>query len=70
MNEYIIVGDTENYKDCLIVVCGADKELAETVLKRITENPTNNDKLLIRGYTNIRIEEITPEYCWWNDILD
>ena len=70
MNEYIIVGDTENYKDCLIVVCGADKELAETVLKRMKENPTNTEKLLIRGHTNIRIEEITPEYCWWNDILD
>ena len=70
MNEYIIVGDTENYKDCLIVVCGANEEHAETVLKRITENPTNNDKLLIRGHTNIRIEEVTPENCWWNDTLD
>lgn len=70
MNEYIIVGDTENYKDCLIAVCGADKEHAETVLERMKENPTDNDKLITKGHTNLRIEEITPEYCWWNDILD
>ena len=70
MNEYIIVGDTDNYKDCLVAICGACKEHAETVLERMKENPTDNDKLITKGHTNLRIEEITPEYCWWNDILD
>lgn len=65
--QYIIVGDTANYKGCLIYPCGKSKENAEKTLKRLLENPNDNDKYCMKGHTNIRIETTSDENCWWND---
>lgn len=66
MNEYIIVGDTEKYKDCLIYVCGT-KENAEKTLEQIVSNPSDIDLKLMKGHTNLRIKEVPIEKCWWLD---
>lgn len=67
MSEYIIIGDTRNYKGCLVCVCGADKGNAEKVLLRMQKNPTDNDKEIAKGHTNLRIKEVAAKDCWWND---
>lgn len=65
--EYIIVGDTEKYKDCLIYSCGKSKERANEVLNRMLTSPTENDKKLMQSLKDIRIEEVPQEDCFWND---
>lgn len=66
---YIIVGDTDRYKDCL--VCNAwTYENAEKVLGRMLNNPTDNDKRLMFGITNFRIKFVENKNCWWNNCCD
>lgn len=67
MKEYIIIGNTENHKDCLVCLAGYDKDHAEKVLERMLINPTDNDKHLMKGHTNFRIKEVVSENQWWND---
>ena len=67
MKEYTIIGDTEKYGPCLIYVCGRNKAHAEKVLKQMLENPSENDKVVMRGHTNIRINEVDSKSVWWND---
>jgi len=64
--EYIIVGDTEKYKGCLIYVCGKDKERAEKALERMKTNPTENDLAISKGHANLRVETVQDKDCWWN----
>lgn len=64
--EYTIVGDTEQFKDCLIYVC-ANKELAKLTLDRMLNNPTPDDKYAMRGHTNLRVCFTPQHQCWWND---
>jgi hypothetical protein len=67
MNEYVIVGDLRNYnRDCLVCICGTSLEHANEVLNRMLNNPTESDKNLTTGYTNLRIEEVPEKDCWWN----
>lgn len=66
MNEYIIIGDTEQYKDCLIYLCGSSLEHAQKILRRILENPTDNDEKVTKNLTNFRIKEVSEEDCWWH----
>ena len=68
--EYIIIGDTEEYNDCLVYVIGKSFEQAEQVLNRMINNPTDNDKKLIKGHTNLRIKKVNSEDCWWNKDYD
>ena len=35
MSEYIIVGDTEKYKDCLVCPCGVSLDRAKGILDRM-----------------------------------
>lgn len=64
--EYIISGDTPQYKDCLVLVCGKSYGNAQASLSRMLTNPTENDKKLMKDHTNLRIEEVKDEDCWWN----
>lgn len=68
--EYIIVGDTEKFNDCLVYVIGKSIEDAERVLNRMLNNPTDNDKKLIKDHTNLRIKKVNSEDCWWNKDYD
>ena len=65
MGNYVIAGDTKNYKGCLVCVCGKSYEHAEKVLHRMLNNPTKNDKRLIAGHSNLRIEQVSEKDCWW-----
>lgn len=56
--EYIIVGDTAEYKECLVYTCGKSKERAKEVLSRMLTNPNENDKLVMRGMFNLSSQEI------------
>lgn len=67
---YVIVGDTEKYDDCLVCVAGSTYERAENVLNRMLNNPTKNDKLLMIGCKNLRIEFVENKDCWWDNDLD
>ena len=64
--EYIIVGDTEEYKGCLVYVGFHSQESAEQVIQRILTNPTENDKRVTKGHSNLRVKEVNSEDCWWN----
>ena len=64
--EYIIKGDTERFDNCLVCVCGSSLEDAEKTIRRMINDPTENDKRLIKDHTNLRIEEVVDEDCWWN----
>lgn len=70
--EFIIVGDYEEFKDptCLIYVCGKNRTRAEEVLNRMLTNPNEQDKKLLKKATNIRIEEVKSDDCWWNHGCD
>lgn len=70
MSNYIIIGDTERFEDCLVCVCGEDKAHAEEVLERMINNPTENDKQLTKGHKNLRVKEVPEADCWWNGYLD
>ena len=63
--EYIIVGDTKEYKHCLVCTCGT-KENAENTLNRMLTNPNENDIKLMKGMTNFRIDSVKDDDCWWN----
>lgn len=69
MNDYVIAGDTKEYKDCLVCVCGT-LENAKSALHRMLNNPNENDKKLMQGLSNFRIEEVPEEDCWWHGNLD
>lgn len=66
MKEYVIVGDTKNYNGCLVCLGGTSYKRAEEILERMKNNPNDNDKRLISGHTNLRIEEVDEMDCWWN----
>ena len=67
-SDFIIVGDTEKYKGCLVFVAGRTEERANEVLERMLNNPTENDKRLMAGHTNFRIKEVPAKDCWWRDV--
>lgn len=69
-NEYIIVGDVENLGTCLVCLCGTSRDWADKVLDRMLNNPTENDIKSMKGFTNLKVEEVPPEDCWWNGDLD
>lgn len=67
---YIIIGDTYRYKDCLVCIAGNTLENAKEVLNRMLNNPTENDKILMSGHTNFRIDFSEEKDCWWNRNCD
>lgn len=69
-SEYVIVGDTERYKGCLVCVCGENLERAKIALERMLNNPTGSDKAIIKGHKNLRIEKTAEEECWWRNGAD
>lgn len=70
MKEYVIVGDTKDYKGCLVCLCGCSIEHAKNTLSRMLSNPNDNDKKIIEGHTNLRIKTIKEEDCWWHHGCD
>lgn len=64
---FIIVGDTDKYKGCLIYPVAGDREKAEEILHQILTNPTENDIRVTEGCTNLRVEYEDENNCWWND---
>ena len=69
MSDYVIVGDTKDYDGCLMRVCGT-LECAKAELHRMLNNPTDDDKRLMQGHHNLRIEEVSEKDCWWNGNCD
>lgn len=68
--EYVIKGDTERFKDCLVFVCGSSEERANEILNRMLTNPNDNDKRLIKGHSNLRVTKVQKDFCWWNKGCD
>lgn len=69
MSDYVIAGDTDQYEGCLVCVCGT-MDHASDVLHRMLTNPTDNDKRLMEGHYNLRIEEVPEKDCWWHHGCD
>lgn len=67
MNQYIIVGDTEEHGECLVYICGNNEDKAKETLNRILTNPTERDKRVTAGIRNLRVKEVPREDCWWLD---
>lgn len=67
--DYVIIGDAESHKDCLVCIVGNSYEEAVKALNRMLNNPNENDKRLMSGYTNLRIYFVEEKDCWWNEIL-
>ena len=67
MNDFIIKGDSEKFKDCLIYVCGTSRKRAEERLAKMLSNPTENDKRSMEGMSNFSIEEVEEADCWWRE---
>lgn len=63
--DYVIIGDTDKYKDCLVCVVGKELYAYET-LNRMMRNPTEEDKKLMKEYKNLRVSFVEEERCWWN----
>lgn len=68
--DYVIKGDTEEFENCLVCIAGKTYEGAEEVLNRMLNNPTENDKRLMFGHTNFRIEFVEEKDCWWHGNCD
>lgn len=68
--EYNIIGDTKDYKGCLILTCGKSEERAKEVLNCLLTNPTESDKMMIKGCANLRVEKADSGECWWNEGCD
>lgn len=64
---YVIVGDTAEHDECLVYTCGKSLELAMKHLNQIQTNPTANDKHMIRGMKNLRVQSTDGKHEWWND---
>ena len=67
--EYIIVGDTDR-GECLVYVGFHSQERAEQTIQQILTNPTENDKKVTKGHSNLRVKEVNSEDCWWNENCD
>lgn len=65
--EWTIIGDTEKYKNCLVSIGYPTKEAAEKAIHRMIHTPTENDKRLTAGHTNLRPFAEKDENCWWRD---
>lgn len=66
--QYIVKGDSEKFDDVLVFVIGhCTKEYAEGVLERMINNPTKNDKRIMKNMRNFRIKEVEENDCWWNE---
>ena len=68
--DWIIQGDTEEYKNCLIYVCGQNELGARNCLNRMLNTPTDKDKQVMETHNNLRIKLVKPEDCWWRYGLD
>jgi hypothetical protein len=67
VSRYIIVGDTDQYEDCLVCAIHGGRDHAEDVLERMLNNPTENDKKLMEGHKNLRVKETVQKNCWWDN---
>ena len=67
--DYVIIGDTVQYKDCLIYTCGTFDN-AVRVLSRMLEDPTDGDKRVMQTHYNIRIKMVPERDCWWHRNCD
>lgn len=64
---YIIVGDTERYKECLIKVCSGDKVQAQKSLVKFLSGETEQDRKDLAKHTNIHLMHTDREDEWWAD---
>lgn len=60
---FIIVGDTEKYKGCLVQAFVGNSWTRDKVESQIEKL----DKRVVGDCVNLRVEETSPEQEWWND---
>ena len=66
MSQYVVVGDTEQYKECLaLILCAKNKEEADAAFNRMLTNPTEHEERELAKFTNLQVKEIPDKKCWW-----
>lgn len=68
--EFIIVGDTEKYKECLIFTCGKKLDRAKEVLQECLDGADPHTKHACEGHTNLHIKRVKTANAWWHGNLD
>jgi hypothetical protein len=61
MTEYIIVGDTARYKECLVYIGGRTMEQAQKMLEQAKQDEH------FKNHTNFQIKTTESKENWWND---
>lgn len=71
MSQYVIVGDTEQYKECLVcVLYASNKEIADKRFVEILSSKIEREKYSIPKYSNLKVVEVKDKDCWWFDGCD
>ena len=70
--EFIIVGDTVRYPECLMTLHGTNLDRAMEQLKEFRENPDSTRRFTIdnTSMTNCKILVKVSADCWWNQGTD
>lgn len=64
--EFIIIGDTKDYKGCLVCLAGRTQERAEEVLAEVLAKKAEGKDESLNRHENLRIKEIDSKDGWWN----
>lgn len=72
MKQWVIMGAYEEIGSALICVLplGRDEAYAAHVVKRMTTNPSQTERIMIGDAKLIWAEEVEADEAWWNDNCD
>lgn len=66
ISEYVLMGDSESYRDVVLKIEYGEKEYLERKLKYLLED----DDTVFNGYTNLHYEKADHNSAWWHNSLD
>lgn len=72
MKQWVIMGAYEEIGSALVCVLprGCDEAYAVHVVKRMTTNPSQADRIMIGDAKIIWAEEVEADEAWWDDNCD
>lgn len=68
--EFIVAGDTAEYKGCLVFTCGKSLEHAKKVLQESLEGTDPSTARTCKRFTNLRLKRVKSADAWWHGNLD
>ena len=72
IKQWVIMGAYEEIGSALVYVLprGCDETYAAHVVKRMTTNPSQADRIMIGDAKIIWAEEVEADEAWWDDNCD